>query len=118
MAQDVASLTHGSAATESRAMESRLQEDPDIGPGWRPQLNEAVGFGISETEATRRADLARHLASVAFPARRNQLVFAAEEEMASSDLIDELRRLPPEEEFVNVQAVWSALGGATEGSHT
>ena len=118
MASDVASLVHGSATGESRAQEARLQEDPDVDPGLRAEQRRAVGLGIGEDDATRRADLARHLASAAFPARRDHLVFAAEQEQAPPHVMDDLRRLPADEAYENVQAVWVALGGATEGSHT
>lgn len=117
MAEDLAPLLHG-APVESRAQESRLQEDPAVGAGQRAQAHDAVGLGISETDANRRAELARHLASAAFPARRDHLVFAAEEAFAPPDVVDDLRRLPPDGEYENVQAVWVALGGEPEDSHT
>ena len=118
MEHDVAPLLHGSAAEESRAQESRVQEDPAVGPGMRPEAHEAPGLGVSEDDATARADLARHLASAAFPARRDQLVFHAVDASAPPDVVDRLRTLPDDEDFANVQGVWSALGGGTEGTHT
>lgn len=118
IAADVAPLLHGSAAEESRAQESRLQEDPSVGPGIRPEAHAAPGLGISEDDATGRADLARHLASAAFPARRDHLVFHAVDASAPPNVVDRLRTLPDDEDFPNVQAVWSALGGATEDRHT
>lgn len=118
MAEDVAPLLHGNAAEESRAQESRLQEDPAVGPGLRPEAHEAPGLGISEDDATGRAEMARHLASAAFPAGRDQLVFHAVDASAPPDVVDRLRSLPPDDDYANVQAVWSALGGHTEGNHT
>jgi hypothetical protein len=118
MAEDVAPLLHGSAAEESRAQESRLQEDPGVGPGIRPEAHEAPGLGISEDDAAGRADLARHLASVAFPAGRDQLVFHAVEASAPPHVVDRIRSLAADDDYPNVQAVWSALGGDTEGTHT
>lgn len=118
MAHDVASLVHGSASVESRSQESRLQEDPEVDPGIRREQHAAPGLGISEDDATRRAELARHLASAAFPARRDHLVFAAEQEHAPAAVVDSLRRLPAGEEYENVQAVWAGVGGPTEGRHT
>lgn len=118
MAGDVAPLLHGSAAEESRAQESRLQEDPAVGPGIRPEAHQAPGLGISEDDATGRADLARHLASVAYPAGRDQLVFHALEASAPPDVVDRIRSLPADDDYANVQAVWIALGGGTEGTHT
>lgn len=118
MAQDVAPLLHGNASEESRSQESRLQEDPSVGPGLRAEAREAPGLGISVDEATARADLARHLASAAFPAKRDHLVFAAEEDQAPPEVVDPLRQLPGDQEYENVQAVWVALGGSAEESHT
>ena len=117
MGNDVASLLHG-APEESRAQESRLQEDPDVGPGIRPEAHEAPGLGISEDDATARADLARHVATAAFPARRDHLIFAAEENNAPPAVVDRLRSLPDDEEYPTIQAVWAALGGSTEDTHT
>ena len=117
MTKDVASLLHGNPE-ESRAQEARLQEDADVDAGHRPGADQAVGAGISEVDAARRAELARHLAAAAFPARRDHLVFAAEEAFAPADVLDDLRRLPADGEYENVQAVWVSLGGQTEDSHT
>lgn len=117
MKGDVAPLLHG-AGEESRSQEARLQEDPEVGPGRRPGADEPVGSGISEADAARRAELARYLAAVAFPARRDHLVFAAEQDFAPADVIDDLKRLPPDGEYESVQAVWAALGGDTEDTHT
>lgn len=118
IADDVAPLVHGTAAEESRAQESRLQEDPGVGPGIRPEAHEASGTGIGEDDATARADLARHLSSAAFPARRDQLLFHAVEASAPPAVVERLRTLPGDEDFANVQAVWGVLGGATEGRHS
>ena len=118
MAADVAPLLHGSAAEESRAQESRLQEDPEVGPGRRAEARSAPGLGISEEEAAARAELARYLAPAAFPAKRDHLVFAAEESSAPDEVVDRLRALPGEQEYGNVQEVWVTLGGTPEDSHT
>lgn len=119
MAGDAGSLLRGNGAGESRAQEARLQEeDPEVSPGTRPGSDEAVGLGISAADADRRAELARHLALAHFPARREELVGAAEEDFAPPDLVEALRALPPDEEYGNVQAVWAAMGGATEAEHS
>ncbi len=117
IAHDTASLLHG-APVESRSQEERLQEDPSVDPGIRHEAREAPGLGISEPDATERAELARHLAGAAFPARQEDLVAAAEADYAPDGVLAALRRLPADEHFVNVQAVWTALGGPTEDAHT
>lgn len=117
MTADVASLLH-STPEESRAQEARLQEDPAVSPGTRPGSDQPVGLGVSADDAGRRAELARHLALADFPARRDELVGAAERDFAPADLVDALRGLPADQEYANVQAVWSAIGGPTEAEHT
>ncbi len=117
MAQDVESLLKG-APVESRAQESRLQEDPDVGPGRRFDVDHRPGLGISDSEADDRAELARHLAAAHFPAGRDELVAAAEASNAPDDVLGALRGLGAGEDFANVQAVWVALGGEAEQPHT
>lgn len=117
MARDVESLLKG-APEESRAQEARLQEDPDVGPGRRFDVDERPGLGIPDSEADQRADLARHLAGAQFPAARDELVASAEGANAPESLLADLRRLPPDEAFANVQRVWVALGGEAEKPHT
>lgn len=116
MAGDVESLLRGSPE-ESRAQEGRLQEDPSVGPGRRAEAEEASGLGIAASTADDRADLARHLAAAAFPARRAELVRAAADDHAEPRLLDALRSLP-DEDYATVADVWRAMGGATESSHT
>ena len=117
MAHDVESLLKG-APEESRAQEARLQEDPGVGPGRRFDLEERSGLGIPDAEVDQRAELARHLAGARFPAGRGELVAAAEAANAPESLVADLRRLPPDEAFANVQRVWLALGGEAESPHT
>jgi hypothetical protein len=117
MAQEVDSLLRG-APVESRTQEGRLQEDPAVGPGRRFDVDGQAGLGIDDTAADRRAELARHLAAVRFPAGRDRLVAAAEADHAPEDLVQALRALPEDEEYVNLQAVWMAIGGEAEGPHT
>jgi hypothetical protein len=117
MAHDVESLLKG-APVESRAQESRLQEDPGVGPGRRFDADERPGLGISETEADQRAELARHLATVRFPAGPDELAAAAQSDNAPAEVVEALRALPAAEQYPNVQAVWSAIGGEAERPHT
>ncbi len=117
MSHDLESLLRGSPE-ESRAREDRLQEDPEVGPGRPPAAEEKVGIGVSASAADQRAELARYLAGAAFPARRDELVYMAETDQAPPPLLDRLRSLPADEQYVNVQSVWQALGGEVEGTHT
>ena len=116
LAHDVDSLLHG-APEESRAQEGRLQEDPAVGPGRRFD-DPLPGVDITDADVEKRAELSRHLAGARFPARRDELLAAAEADHAPDDLIQALDELPPDEEYGAVQAVWQALGGRVEPPHT
>lgn len=115
MAHDVSPLLHGSPE-ESRAQEWRLQEDPGVGPG-RPSDEPIPGTDLTDAELQERAELSRHLAAAHFPARRAELLAAAEDDHAPDDVLRALGELPPDEEYPTVQAVWKALGGHVEPPH-
>jgi hypothetical protein len=104
MAHEVASMTNGASAEESRAREDRVHEEP---------TEDDVQTGLD-----RRAELARHITAAAWPAARDDLVETARLERAPQEILESLRRLPAQARFDNVQEVWSALGGEVEGTHT
>jgi len=116
MARDVDSLLHG-APEESRAQEWRLQEDPVVGPG-QPSDEPLPGMELSDAEVQERADLSRHVAAAHYPAERDELVAAAEDDHAPDDVIEALGHLPPGVAYDNVAAVWQALGGHVEPPHS
>lgn len=121
LAHEVASLTHGNAAEESRAREDRVQEgqaEGEIRFDPADRAPDEPGIGVDRETADERAELARHIVSAAWPAGRDELVAAAQSGRAPQVVLDRLRRLPAEAHFDNVQEVWSALGGATEQTHT
>jgi len=116
---ETASLTHG-AGVDAHARDDRRDQDPvDMpNPADRPDLPDVGGSGIPTFDADQRAELARVIAPATFPASRQQLVEVAEREFAPGVLLGALRSLPGDEEFANVQAVWAAMGGSTEGPHS
>ena len=80
-----------------------------------PRLDDEIPSGsLAHEEVRERSELARHLRGSIFPAERPAIVQCALEEDAPDEMIEELRRLPDEEVFVNVEAVWEALGGHRE----
>jgi hypothetical protein len=117
---ETAHLTSGSP-TENRDEFRRQQApgdgEPETGMGDRPELDEAPGLGLAEHDAEERSQLAIHLGRV-FPATRDRLLTAAEENMAPPDVLQRLRTLPAGESYETVEAVWEALGGEGEGAHT
>jgi hypothetical protein len=110
LAHEVESLTTG-APVESRSREERVKEDPAVdglptNPAARPELEEDRALDA-------RAELARHLAGAHWPARAPELVAVAVADHAPDEVVDALRRLPADTEYLNVQAVWLDLGGGT-----
>ena len=116
---ETASLTHG-AGVDARAQGDRRDQDPveAANPAERPDVADGGGDGISVHDADQRAELARAVAAAHFPARGGDLVTAATKAFAPGVLLSALRSLPGDQMFANVQAVWAAIGGDTEGRHS
>jgi hypothetical protein len=109
----------GGPPVEGRSEEGRMQEGPDeerLGAGTRPDLPHPGP--LSEDELDRRAELAASLAPVHFPARREQIVAAADDYGIAGDDLESLRRLPARHSFANVEEIWTALGHPTESRST
>ncbi len=70
--------------------------------------------GTDPGDLERRAALAEHLGKEVWPADRDTLVAKAEEANAPGGVLADLRRLPADEQFANVQEVARALGLGTE----
>ena len=98
---ETAPITHG-AGVEGHSRDDLRQEPTDEVP---------------DDFVDRRAELAKVLAPVQFPATREQLVAAVTSEFAP-EVAEELRGLHDDGPFENVQEVWAALGGLTEETHT
>ena len=102
--QETQGLQQG-APVDSRAEDFRKQEEGAEGqpaPDARPEV---------ETSAEVRGEVARYLEPSAFPADREALLVAAEEQHAGDAVIGLLERLPEDRTFQNVEEVWEALGG-------
>ena len=69
-------------------------------------------MGPDELEA--RSDIARHLDPSIFPADRDAVLESARENDAPVGVLAGLARLPDDDRFENLQAVWQALGGIRE----
>jgi hypothetical protein len=70
--------------------------------------------GTDPGDIERRAALAEVLGKEVWPADRDTLVAKAEEAHAPDGVLAQLRRLPEDQEFGNVQDVAQALGLGTE----
>ena len=74
----------------------------------------ATSPGTDTADIERRAALAEALGKEVWPADRDTLVSKAQEGGASDAVLGQLRRLPADTEFTNVQDVARALGLGTE----
>jgi hypothetical protein len=70
--------------------------------------------GLEPDEVEARSELARYLGPGCFPAVGGVLLEAAATNGAPELVLNRLRRLPSGDEYVNVAAVWQALGGGVE----
>jgi hypothetical protein len=111
LAHEAESMERGTPV-EARSREDLVKEEDEVIPAsTRPGFEDPL-------DTNRRAELARHLAAADWPATGDHLVSVAEADHASDDLLDALRRLPRDQRFETVEAVWEALGGRHEGHHT
>ena len=74
----------------------------------------ATAPGTDQADLDRRSALAEHLGKEVWPADRDALVARAEEADAPGGVLADLRRLPADREYTNVQDVARALGLGTE----
>lgn len=100
------------APVDPRSQERRRQEDTGddtpIRAGNRPDV---VGPGVLGEEAIEeRAELARLLTGLRYPARKEAVVEVAHNNGASEEAMEHLAGLP-EGEFDLFEAIWEALGG-------
>ena len=70
--------------------------------------------GTDPADIERRAALSEVLGKEVWPADRDTLVAKAQEANAADDVLGQLRRLPADQEFTNMQDVAQALGLGTE----
>jgi hypothetical protein len=70
--------------------------------------------GTGPGDIERRAALAEVLGKEVWPADRDTLVAKAEEVDASDGVLGQLRRLPADRQFENIQEIAQALGLGTE----
>jgi hypothetical protein len=113
LVQETEPLERG-APVESRAEEYREQEpagDDQPVPDARLAGGRATAASLDSDEAEARSQLAASLSPSTFPADRDALLASARDNHAPEAVIRQLARLPGDQVFENVQAVWQTLGG-------
>lgn len=119
LAHDTRPLTQG-APMESRADEAREQEgaaddEPttDALLAGNLRAEQAGDALLDHDDAELRSRIASSLRPSIWPADRETLVACAEENHATPDVLEYLRRLP-DGTFTHTEAVWEAVGGPVE----
>ena len=101
---------------EDLTPESPTEGEPQLGSQGRPDIPLPGPMSIEDVEA--RSELSQAIAPAPFPCDKAQLLAVARDSFATDNVITSLRDLPDEWEFANVEQVWEALGGSSEGTHT
>ncbi|HEX6873090.1 MAG TPA: DUF2795 domain-containing protein [Micromonosporaceae bacterium] len=116
MEQEVRAHLRGSPAggrvQEWREPEPTGEAEPDVSAVPRPDRRPATGTrqGMSDAEREGRARLGMYLPRSAFPADRDTLIQAAEDNRAPDDVVEQLTQLPDNHTYDTVARVWAALG--------
>ncbi|BCJ31711.1 DUF2795 domain-containing protein [Actinocatenispora sera] len=102
----------------------RVEEWREPGPAGEDQpapgeLDESAGVGGSPPgmdagDVAGRSELARYVSPSAFPGDRAALVASARDNNAPDAIVGQLDGLPEGRRYVNVSAVWEALGHGVE----
>ncbi|GIL27810.1 DUF2795 domain-containing protein [Actinocatenispora comari] len=83
------------------------------------ELDESAGVGgsppgMDAEDVAGRSELARYVSPSAFPGDRAALVASARDNNAPDHVVGQLDELPDGRRYVNVSAVWEALGHGIE----
>jgi hypothetical protein len=101
-------------AEEWRDPQAAGEDEPEVDLAPDTTLTGGTPDGMTAEDVERRSRLASYLDRSAFPAARDRLIDDAAANHAPDEIMAELRRLPAGQEFVNVNDVWTALGGGAE----
>jgi hypothetical protein len=108
----------GTRAEEWHDPEPAGEDQPTGDTGIVPDDRRSAPAGMDPEDVEERSEIARFLGRSAFPGDRDSLLRIAERNSAPDQVLAELRRLPGDERFVNLQAVARAIGIGTEtGGH-
>jgi hypothetical protein len=103
---------------EWRQTEASGEDQPAVSHTPEAPFEEGTPPGLELADVERRSQLASYLGKNIWPADRDALIAHAEEGAAPDAVMNELRRLPSGQEFVNTQDVWSTLGHSIETHRT
>ncbi|HEU5034476.1 MAG TPA: DUF2795 domain-containing protein [Mycobacteriales bacterium] len=89
------------------------QPDADLAPD--ASLHGGTPQGMTDEDVEGRSEIATYLGKGSYPMLREQILDLVIDRQAPDRVIDLVRRLPSGQEFHNVNEIWSAVGGGTEG---
>jgi hypothetical protein len=104
-----------SGYTQGGGSAPRVEEDQPAAS----ELDESAGVGgsppgMDAEDVAGRSELARYVSPSAFPGDRAALVASARDNNAPDHVVGQLDELPDGRRYVNVSAVWEALGHGIE----
>ena len=100
---------------EWREAEPAGEDEPEIKPVIAGGIQPGTPEGMTPADVELRAELAKHLRPSIFPATREALVSTAMDEDAPGRIVQLLEQLDDgNRQYVNLQEVWTALGGHGE----
>ncbi|HVF19563.1 MAG TPA: DUF2795 domain-containing protein [Mycobacteriales bacterium] len=112
---------HESRVEEYREMEPAGEDQPvpDGILSGDPYPVDSDGPALPHDAIEARSELAKHLRVSAWPADRETLLSIARDENAPAAVIAMLEKLPwSSEQYENLAAVWTAIGGPVEQSRS
>lgn len=100
---------HSTHAQEWKDPEPPADDDPALEDGPVTPVGEPGAEADDPSREALRLELARHLARTGFPADRDGLIAGLEGVHAPDQLVDTVRRLPPDRRYANAGEVVDAL---------
>ena len=101
---------HGTHAEEWKDPEPVGEDQPSM------TLVGGTPEGMAPDDVEGRSELAGYLGKDCYPLVREQVLDLVIDNHAPQRVVDLVRRLPSGREFVNVNEIWTALGGNVESS--
>jgi hypothetical protein len=117
LASEVEGLVRGgrsSHAEEWKEPEPSGEDQPDADLVPEGSLTGGTPAGLTATDVEGRSELAAFLGRSGWPATAAELADRASANDAPQRVLDQLRGLPGDRSYENVQEVWAALGGGVE----
>jgi hypothetical protein len=118
MKHDTEGLIRGGRSThaeEWKDPEPSGDDQPDADRVPDATLHGGTPEGMTADDVEGRAEIATYLGKDSYPMVREQILDLVIDRQAPDRVIDLVRRLPSGREFHNVNEIWTAVGGSTEG---